>query len=475
MDEPINNINNENVNIDNANLTLLRSENENNSEAEMIPSMNMDENNAPIFSGNDDMVGKDEQNLSSPIMYYNYNGFIPYPYFPMQAGAEGSYFQPVPAQVPHSANPAQNPNTNTVFSSSQSSPVASSMIPMNRIPSNSSNSTPTNESLPPTSVPNGIPPPTSNLSASGIPPPMAAIPAMPHIPFFPLPQLSPSPMPIIPSNFSVAQAYPSPNHGFAPLVSPINPGPGPMNSHRFHYGKGQRHMAFNNGNGNNPHFNKNNQPTNNLYIKGLKSEINDESLQDLCKEWGTIVSSKAIIDNKTNECKGYGFVMYETEDQAKQAMTELNNLGYQVSFAKESFSTRLKNLQDNVTTNIYMSNLPLNMNEEQFLELFQPYKVISSIILYDQTGASRGVGLAKLENRDDAQVIIDKYANTILPGGKNPLQVRFADSEAQKKLKGQTIHKKNYRNNQDYHNLHQRGNIPYYNQNRGMNAFNPRK
>ena len=55
--------------------------------------------------------------------------------------------------------------------------------------------------------------------------------------------------------------------------------------------------------------------------------------------------------------------MYKTEDQAKLAMTELNNLGYQVSFAKESFSTRLKNLQDNVSTNVYMSNLPLDMNE----------------------------------------------------------------------------------------------------------------
>jgi len=61
--------------------------------------------------------------------------------------------------------------------------------------------------------------------------------------------------------------------------------------------------------------------------------------------------------------------MYKTEEQAKLAMTELNNLGYQVSFAKESFSTRLKNLQDNVSTNIYMSNLPLDMNEAVSINL----------------------------------------------------------------------------------------------------------
>jgi len=56
--------------------------------------------------------------------------------------------------------------------------------------------------------------------------------------------------------------------------------------------------------------------------------------------------------------------MYETEEQAKLAMSELNKLDYQVSFAKESFSTRLKNLQDNVSTNVYMSNLPLTMDEK---------------------------------------------------------------------------------------------------------------
>jgi len=485
MVEPINNFSGETTEVEKTNLTFMRSENENNNaEMEMTstnPNAKMegnDVNNNGMFPGNNEaMMGKEEPNLSSPVMYYNYNGFIPYPYFPMQTGTENSFFQPVPAQVPRSANPAQSPNTSSMFSSPHPTPVATSMIPMARIPSNNSNATPTNDMTPTSVATGGMPTPSSNLPASGIPPPMATLPAMPRIPYFP-PQLSPSPLPMMPSNFNVAQPYSSPSHGFAPLVPTMNAGPGPMNGHRFHYDKGHHHYLNNNNNNNNPnfHFNKNNtnQTTNNLYIKGLKPEINDELLQDLCKKWGTIVSLKAIIDNKTNECKGYGFVMYKTEEQAKLAMTELNNMGYQVSFAKESFSTRLKNLQDNVSTNIYMSNLPLDMNEAQFLELFQPFKVVSSIILYDQTGASRGVGLAKLENREDAQIIIDKYANKILPGGKNPLQVRFADSQAQKKLKGQTIHKKNYRNSQDYHNPHQRNNMPFYNQYRGMNNFGPR-
>eukprot|EP00833_Pecoramyces_ruminatium_P006246 jgi/Orpsp1_1/1180278/evm.model.c7180000072763.1 len=470
MVEPINNLNNNTTDIEKTSLTFMRSENDNSDmKIASSPNMKIEENNinGVFMNNNENMMNKEEQNLSSPVMYYNYNGFIPYPYIPMQNG-EGSFYQPVQAQLPRSVNPTQSSTTNAMFSSTPSTSVSTSVIPMSRVPSNSSNTTSTNEMIS-NSGQNALPTPSSNLPASAVPP-MPAMSAMPRIPYFP-PQLSPSPLPMMPHNFNVAQPYSSPNHGFAPLIPTMNPTPGSMNGRRVHYNKNYHHYISNNG----PYINfndkyNNNQTTNNLYIKGLKPETNDKSLQDLCKKWGTIVSSKAIIDNKTNECKGYGFVMYETEEQAKLAMSELNQLNYQVSFAKESFSTRLKNLQDNVSTNIYMSNLPLDMNEEKFLELFHPFKVVSSIILYDQTGVSRGVGLAKLENREDAQIIIDKYANKILPGGKNPLQVRFADSEAQKKLKGQTIHKKNYRN-QDFHNQHHRNNMTYYNQYRGMNNY----
>ncbi|KAK9762942.1 hypothetical protein K7432_010823 [Basidiobolus ranarum] len=190
--------------------------------------------------------------------------------------------------------------------------------------------------------------------------------------------------------------------------------------------------------------------TTNIYIKGLTQDTTDDTLYDMCMSYGNIVSSKAIIDQKTGTCKGYGFVMYEDSDQSKAAIDDLNSKGYQVSFAKvmthkspqESFSTRLKNLQDVHSTNIYMSNLPLDMSESQLEELFHPYSIISNRILRDQSGVSRGVGFARMSDRDAAVSIIQKYNGVVLPGAHLPLQVRFADSMAQKKLKGQTTKKR---------------------------------
>jgi RNA recognition motif-containing protein len=87
--------------------------------------------------------------------------------------------------------------------------------------------------------------------------------------------------------------------------------------------------------------------------------------------------------------------MYETQEQAKVAMTDLIKQGFQVSFAKESFSARLKNLQDSGSTNIYMSNIPMNYTEEGLTELFAPLNVLSQKILRDSSGVSRGVGFIR--------------------------------------------------------------------------------
>ncbi|KAI7902589.1 uncharacterized protein BX663DRAFT_486402 [Cokeromyces recurvatus] len=181
----------------------------------------------------------------------------------------------------------------------------------------------------------------------------------------------------------------------------------------------------------------------NVYVRGLSSKETDETFYNLCKNYGSISSSKAILDQKTGKCKGYGFVMYENPKHCQQAIQGLNTLGYQASLARigqESFSSRLKSLQDETSTNIYISNLPFNMNEQDLEELFKPYPVLSNRILRDQnTGLSRGVGFARLVNRPSAMAIIEKFNGYSISGSSlAPLQVRFADSPAQKKLKHQT-------------------------------------
>lgn len=46
--------------------------------------------------------------------------------------------------------------------------------------------------------------------------------------------------------------------------------------------------------------------TTNVYIRGLRPETTDDDLLRMVQQYGTLVSTKAIIDNQAKSCKGYG-------------------------------------------------------------------------------------------------------------------------------------------------------------------------
>jgi hypothetical protein len=166
----------------------------------------------------------------------------------------------------------------------------------------------------------------------------------------------------------------------------------------------------------------------NLYIRGLTPNTTDKDLVNLCQQYGKIISTKAIIDPKINKCKGYGFVDFETSNGAETAMKNLQSQGVQAQMAKQ---------QEQDPTNLYIANLPPYMTENDLERIFNPFgKVISTRILRDPNGQSRGVGFARMENRDKCDQIINAYHGKCLPGlvgWKEALTVKFADSGQKKK------------------------------------------
>uniref|UniRef100_S4RQC9 RRM domain-containing protein n=1 Tax=Petromyzon marinus TaxID=7757 RepID=S4RQC9_PETMA len=72
----------------------------------------------------------------------------------------------------------------------------------------------------------------------------------------------------------------------------------------------------------------------NLYIRGLPPHTSDQDLVKLCHPYGKIVSTKAILDKTTNQCKGYGFVDFDSPTAAQKAVTALKATGIQAQMAK---------------------------------------------------------------------------------------------------------------------------------------------
>ncbi|KAJ6660798.1 hypothetical protein lerEdw1_017424 [Lerista edwardsae] len=117
--------------------------------------------------------------------------------------------------------------------------------------------------------------------------------------------------------------------------------------------------------------------------------------------YGKIVSTKAILDKTTNKCKGYGFVDFDSPAAAQKAVSALKASGVQAQMAKQ---------QEQDPTNLYISNLPLSMDEQELENMLKPFgQVISTRILRDSNGTSRGVGFARMESTEKCEAVIAHF------------------------------------------------------------------
>jgi len=155
----------------------------------------------------------------------------------------------------------------------------------------------------------------------------------------------------------------------------------------------------------------------------------------MCKAYGQIVSTKAILDKNTNLCKGYGFVDFAYEGEALKAVVALQNKGVLAQMARQ---------QEQDPTNLYISNLPRCFDEKKLEKLLKTYgHVISTRILRDNSTLSKGVGFARMESKEICEHIIDKLngnplppscaQNLASPADNEPLLVKFADTGKKKK------------------------------------------
>lgn len=61
-----------------------------------------------------------------------------------------------------------------------------------------------------------------------------------------------------------------------------------------------------------------------LYVGNLAYSVEENALRDLFSQYGNVTSVKIIVDRDTGRSKGFGFVEFETPEQAGAAMEEIN-------------------------------------------------------------------------------------------------------------------------------------------------------
>ena len=66
--------------------------------------------------------------------------------------------------------------------------------------------------------------------------------------------------------------------------------------------------------------------TGNVFIKNLAPEVDTRALYDTLSMFGTILSCKIATDPITNSSKCYGYVQFEKEESAEEAISKVNGM-----------------------------------------------------------------------------------------------------------------------------------------------------
>ncbi|HYK02654.1 MAG TPA: RNA-binding protein [Thermoanaerobaculia bacterium] len=61
-----------------------------------------------------------------------------------------------------------------------------------------------------------------------------------------------------------------------------------------------------------------------LYVGNLSKQINDAQLNELATPYGTVASAAVAVERSSGDSKGFGFLEFSNDDEARAAITGLN-------------------------------------------------------------------------------------------------------------------------------------------------------
>jgi polyadenylate-binding protein len=119
----------------------------------------------------------------------------------------------------------------------------------------------------------------------------------------------------------------------------------------------------------------------NIFIKNLAVSIDTSQLEEVFKWYGRIINSKVCYDDN-NVSRGYGFIMYQSHDEAKAAIEKAN--GLVIAGCKVFVSLFVPKLyREPSFNNVYVRGFGNNFKQQDLLNIFSRYgKVVSAIINY---------------------------------------------------------------------------------------------
>merc|ERR1712064_208840 len=169
----------------------------------------------------------------------------------------------------------------------------------------------------------------------------------------------------------------------------------------------------------------------NVFIKNLDKSIDNKAMYDTFSAFGNILSCKVAQDGDGTS-KGYGFVHFETEEAAMNAIQKVNGM---LLNEKKVFVGRFvprkereKELGEKAKkfTNVYIKNFGDDLGDEKLKEMFNKFGKITSYkvvrddkvnssgdgeleqVMADDAGKTKGFGFFSFEDSESAEKAVEE-------------------------------------------------------------------
>jgi len=149
-----------------------------------------------------------------------------------------------------------------------------------------------------------------------------------------------------------------------------------------------------------------NHPENNIFVKNISKDVTPREFDEYFSKFGNIISAK-IAEDEEGESMGYGFVLFENEENAKKAIAEChgkiwkNKKLFVCQFQKNRPRKPLR------FNNLYVRNIPKNWSEDDVRNYFSKYGEISSMLVKSPDPSKLNKNLPEEKRKN---IINHKYA-----------------------------------------------------------------
>lgn len=151
----------------------------------------------------------------------------------------------------------------------------------------------------------------------------------------------------------------------------------------------------------------------NVFIKNLDKSIDNKALYDTFSTFGNILSCKIMTDEHMNS-RGYGFVHFETNEAAEQAIKNVNNMllndkkVYVGRFMTRSQRSEAYGNANKKFTNVFVKNFGEGVDDEKLKEMFINFgEITSAVVAKGEDGKSKGHGFINFKESMSAENAVE--------------------------------------------------------------------